>query len=144
MDRVIQDKERAHREEITSRDRQLRQLNRQLEEQEQVTAEIQQTNHSLRRQVEQLQQLSQRNLDHKPHPPQLQQQLSQQNPDHKPHPPKEWKVTLNWRNGGKAPFSRGAAVVEGCVAYFMHWEGQTCSYNSTKMKCVLCVVLIQN
>ena len=122
-DRVIQDKEResqykerAHREEIASRERQLRELNQQLKEQEQVTAEIQ---HSLQRQVEQ-----------------LQQQLSQQNPDHKPHPPKEWKVTLNWRDGGKAPFkmSRGAAVVEGGVAYFMHWEGQTCSYNSTDKK----------
>ena len=122
-ERVIQDneresqyKERAHREEIASRERQLRQLNQQLEEQEQVTAEIQ---HSLQRQVEH-----------------LQQQLSQQNPDHKPHPPKEWKVTLNWRDGGNSPFEmrRGAAVVDKGVAYFMHWEGQTCSYNSTNKK----------
>ena len=115
-ERECQEKERAHREEIASRKRQLRQLNQQLEEQEQVTAEIQ---HSLQRQVEQ-----------------LQQQLSQQNLDHKPHPPKEQKVTLNWRDGGKAPFemSRGAAVVDGGVAYFMHWEGQACSYNSTNKK----------
>ena len=115
-DRVIQDKDRVHQEEIASRERQLRELNQQLEEQEQVTAEIL---HSLQRQVEQ-----------------LQQQLSQQNPDHKPHPPKEQKVTLNWRDGGKAPFrmNRGAAVVDGGVAYFMHWEGQTCSYNSTNKK----------
>ena len=115
-DRESQDKERAHREEIASRERQLRQLNQQLEEQEQVTAEIQ---HSLQRQVEQ-----------------LQQQLSQQNLDHKPHLPKEQKVTLNWRDGGKAPFvmGRGAAVVDGGVAYFMHCNGQTCSYNSTNKK----------
>ena len=45
-----------HRAEITLQERQLRQLNQQLEEQKQVTAEIQQTNHSLQRQVEQLQQ----------------------------------------------------------------------------------------
>ena len=113
---VVQEKERALREEIALRERQLRQLNRQLEEQEQVTAEIR---HSLQRQVEQ-----------------LQQQLSQQNLDHKPHPLKEWKVTLNWRDGGEAPFEmgRGAAVVDGGVAYLMHWDGQTCSYNSTNKK----------
>ena len=112
MERVIQDKDRV----IASRERQLRQLNQQLEEQEQVTAEIQ---HSLRRQVEQLQQ-------------QLSQQV-QTKPDHKPHPPKEAKVTLNWRDGGKAPFEiyMGGAVVDGGVAYFMHNDGQACSYNST-------------
>ena len=115
-ERESQDKERTLREEIASRERQLRKLNQHLEKQDQVTAEIQ---HSLQRQVEQ-----------------LQQQLSQQNPDNKPHPPKERKVTLNWRDGGKAPFEmrRGAAVVDGGVAYFMHWEGQTCSYNSTNKK----------
>ena len=117
-DRVIQEKERERtlREEIASRERQLRQLNQQLEEQEQVTAEIQ---YSLQRQVEQ-----------------LQQQLSQQNPDHKSHPPKEWKVTLNWRDGGKAPFEmrRGAAVVYGSVTYYLNGYGQTCSYNSTNKK----------
>ena len=115
-ERALQDQERTLREEIASRERQLRQLNKQLEEQEQVTAEIQ---HSLQRRVEQ-----------------LQQQLSQQNLDHKPHPPKEQKVTLNWRDGGKAPFRmrRGAAVVDGGVAYFMHCDGQTCSYNPTNKK----------
>ena len=67
---------------------------------------------------------------------QLQQQLSQQNLDHKPHPHKEQKVTLNWRDGGKAPFEmiRGDAVVHGGVAYFMHLDGQTCFYNSTNKK----------
>ena len=128
-DRVIQDKDRALQDketvirdkdgELTSRERQLRQLNQQLEEQKQVTAEIQ---HSLQRQVEQLQQ-------------QLSQQV-QTNPDHKPHPPKEAKVTLNWRDGGKAPFAmaREASVVDRGVAYFMHYNGQACSYNSTIKK----------
>ena len=115
MERVIQDKDTV----IASREEQLRQLNQQLEEQEQVTAEIQ---HSLQRQVEQ-----------------LQQQLSQQdqtNPVHKPHPHNEGKVTLNWRDGGKAPFkmSRGAAVVDGGVAYIVNYSGQACSYNSTNKK----------
>ena len=115
MERVIQDKDRV----IASRERQLRQLNQQLEEQEQVTAEIQ---HSLQRQEEQLQQ-------------QLSQQV-QTNPDHKPHPLKEGNVTLNWRDGGKAPFKmyRGSAVVDGGVAYFMHYNGQACSYNSKSKK----------
>ena len=118
-DRVIQEKEIALEDkerEIASRERQLRELNQQLEEQEQVTAEIQ---HSLQRQVVQ-----------------LHQQLSQQNPDYKLHPPKEQKVTLNWRNGGNSPFEmyRGAAVVDGGVAYFLNCDGQTCSYNSTNKK----------
>ena len=112
---VTQDKDRV----IASRERQLRQLNQHLEEQEQVTAEIQ---HSLQRQVEQLQQ-------------QLSQQV-QTNPDHKPHLPKEGKVTLNWRDGGKVllKVARGAAVVDGGVAFFMHMDGQACSYNSNSKK----------
>ena len=114
-DRELEEKDRV----IASRDRQLRQLNQQLEEQEQVTAEIQ---HSLQRQVEQLQQ-------------QLSQQI-QTNQDHKPHTPQEGKVTLNWRDGGKAPceMSRGAAVVDRGVVYFMHCIGQACSYNLTSKK----------
>ena len=123
--RQLQDKDRQlqqHQVEIASRERQVRKLNQQLEEQEQVTAMIQQTNHSLQRQVEQ-----------------LQQQLSQQIPSistSKPHPPKESKLTLTWRDEGKAPLkmSRGAAVVDGNVAYFMNQSGEVCSYNSTTMK----------
>jgi N-acetylneuraminic acid mutarotase len=51
--------------------------------------------------------------------------------DHKPHPHRVRKMILNWRDGGKAPFkmNRGAAVVDGNVAYFMHWDGKVCSYN---------------
>ena len=114
------------------------QLNQQLEEQEQVTAEIQQTNHSLQRQVEQLQQqLSQQSLKPPQPPPpsqaqvrerqlqerELRKQLSVQpsfQVDHKPHPHRYRKMTLNWRDGGKAPLEmyRGAAVVDGDMAYF--------------------------
>ena len=113
-DRELEEKDRV----IASRERQLQQLNQQLEEQEQVTAEIQ---HSLQRQVEQLQQ---------------QCQQVQTKSDHKLHPHKEGKVTLNWRDGGQAPFgmSRGSAVVDGGVACFMHWDGQACSYNSNSKK----------
>ena len=136
-----------HREEeILSRERQLRQLNQQLEEQEKVMAEIQQTNHSLQRQVEQLQQqLSQQSLKPPQPPPpsqaqvrgrQLQERESRKQlpvqpslqVDHKPHP---HKVTLNWKDGGKTLLKmyRGAAVVDGDVAYFMNWNGELCSYN---------------
>ena len=118
-ERQLQDKDREHQVELVSRERQLRQLNQQLEEQEQVTAKIQQTNHSLQKQVQQLQ--------HK---------LSQQIQASKPHPPRKRKLKLTWRDGGKAPFqiNRGAAVVDENIAYFMHWSGEVCSYNSTAKK----------
>ena len=116
-DRQLQYFDRLHQVEIASRERELRLLNQQLEEQEQVTAEIQQTNHSLQRQVEQLQQ--------------------QGFAEHKPHSPKERNSTLTWRDGGKALFEmlRGAAVVDGNVAYFMKYGcSKVCSYNSTTKK----------
>ena len=124
-DRQIQDRDRElqrHQVEIASRERQLRQLNQQLEEQEQIIAEIQQAKHSLQRQVEQLQQ-------------QPSQQI-QSNPNDIQHVRKEEKTTLTWRDGGKAPFdmTRGAAVVDGNLAYFMHYCGEVCSYNSTTKK----------
>jgi hypothetical protein len=149
-DRLLQQKERQLQKRAT-RKRRLQQLNQQLEEQEQVTAEIQKTNHSLQRQVEQLQQqLSQQSLK-PPQPPlshirerQLQEresrkQLPVQKPlqvDHKPHPHRVRKMTLNWRDGGKVPFEmyRGAAVVDRDMAYFMHWNGEVCSYNVSSKK----------
>ena len=105
------DLQRQHEDEMASRERQLRQLNQQLEGQEQVKAEIQQTNHSLQRQVKR-----------------LQDQLSKLDPK----PP----LMLNWRSVGKAPFEmrRGAAVVDGGIAYIMNWNGQACSYNSTSRR----------
>ena len=135
--------------EIATQTHQILQLRQQLEEQEQVTAEIQQTNHSLQRQMEQLQQqLSQQSLKPPQPPPpsqaqvrgrQLQERESRKQlpvqpslqVDHKPHPHRVGKLTLNWKDGGKAPFkmSSGAAVVDGDVAYFMNWNGDVCSYN---------------
>jgi hypothetical protein len=40
-------------------------------------------------------------------------------------------MTLNWRDGGKAPLKifRGAAVVDGDMAYFMSWFGDVYSCN---------------
>ena len=149
-DTQLYQQSRLYQEEIASRERQLRQLNQKLEKQEQVTAEIQQTNHSLQGQVEQLQQqLSQQSLKPPQPPPpsqaqvrgrQLQERESmKQLPvkpslqvDHKPHPLKVGgEIIFNWRDGGKAPFgiSRGAAVVDGNVAYFMNWSGDLCSYD---------------
>ena len=147
----LQQKKRQLQEEITSRERQVRLLNQQLEEQEQVTAEIQQTNHSLQRQVEQLQQqLSQQSLKPPQPPPpsqaqvrgrQLQERVSRKQlpslqVDHKSHPHRVRKMTLNWRDGGKAPFKMfsGAAVVDGDVAYFMSQDGEVCSYNVSSKK----------
>ena len=45
-------------------------------------------------------------------------------------------MTLNWRDGGKAPFlmCRGAAVVDGDMAFFMNLDGKVCSYNFTSKK----------
>ena len=150
-DRDLQQMEIQLGEEISSQKRQLRQLNQQLEEQEEITADIQQTNNCLQRQVEQLQQqLSQQSLESPQPPPptqaqiegrQLQEresleQLPVQPPpqvDHRPHLHRVKKMTLNWREEGKAPFemSRGAAVVGGNMVYFMNCGGEVCSYNST-------------
>ena len=150
MDRLLQQKERQDR---NSR-RQIQQLNTQLKEQEQITAEIQKTNHSLQRQVEQL---SEQTHVHglpqvSPPPPclQLERNVLQQKPSfkrsfseqlpkqaHQQLPaPKEWKITLSRRDGSKAPFGicRGAAVVDGNIAYFMGWCGEACSYNSISRK----------
>ena len=150
-DRLLQQKERQLQEEVTSRERQFQQLNQQLEHQEQVTTEIQQTNHSLQRQVEQLQQqLSHQNLKllQPPHRSQahvrriqLQERESRKQLPVQPSLQVDnkhtfRKMTLNWRDGGKAPFdiSRGAAVVDGDMAYFMSWNGEAYSYNVSSKK----------
>jgi hypothetical protein len=134
-----------HQEKISTQERRFRQLNQQLEEQEQVTAEIQQTNHSLQRQVEQLQQWQ---AQKDPQPLQLQPPVRSEvkNLTHvhyhtpiathqrwsydKLHP---WKMTMTWRDGGWAPIRvcRGASAVKGNVAYLMNWGGEMCFYNST-------------
>ena len=117
-------------------------LREELDEQEQVKAEIQQTKRSLQEQLkEQTQTDPQSSL--------LQLQLSRGNSKgktedsymstrsywshDKQHP---WQMSMCWRDGGKAPFrmSRGAAGVKENVAYFMNWSGKLCSYNSTTKK----------
>ena len=145
----LQIQDRQLKEEISSRNEHFQQLKQKLENQEQVTAEIQQTNHSLRKQVEQLQkQLNQQSLKPPQPPPPYQAQVRrrqlQERPkqlpilpslqvDHKPHPRRDEIMTLNWRDGGKAPFAmeRGAAVVDGDMAYFMNHSGAVCSYSLT-------------
>ena len=154
----LQQNERQLQGKIESQQRHLQQLKQQLKEQEQVTAEIQQTNHSLQRQVEQLQQqLSQQTQQNtKPSQPptpvplqaqdrgrQLQQdhsmELKQLQPSlqqvhlQKPHPPTGQAILGEWRDEERAPIAmkRGGAVVDGNVAYFMGHLGETCSYNST-------------
>ena len=135
-------------------------LKQMMEEQEKVTAEIQQAYISLQSQVEQLQQLlceqqAQQNTKPSQSPPpipprsqirgrQLQQDHSvkekqpQPSPQQKHHqepcPSMKWIKFGEWRDGGRTPYkmSRGAAVVDGDVAYFMNWNGQTCSYDKSK------------
>ena len=126
------------------------QLNRQLAEQEQVTAEIQQTNHFLQREVEQLQQ-QQTGLNtkasHPPSPVALEAQVSERELQrhhpmkvNQPHPPERKVMLGEWRNGEKAPINmcRGAAVMDGNVAYFMNSDGQTYSYNKRWIKLPQC------
>ena len=151
-----QQQSQQHQSDIQSKDRHIWKLSEQLEEQEQVTAEIQQTSNSLQRQVEQLQQqLSQQAQQNtKPSQPpspvpveaqvrgrqlhqdhsvnKKQSQPSLQRVHHQEPRPRTRQITLGeWRDGGRAPYrmGRGAAVVDGNVAYFVNWNGRTCSYN---------------
>ena len=144
---------------IESQQRQLQQLNQQLEEQEQVTAEIQQTNHSLQRQVEQLQQqLTQQNTkpslpptpvplqgqvggrqlqqDHSMKLKQSQPSLQQVRLQKNTHPPTGQMVLGEWRDAGRAPsdVASGDAVVDGNIIYFMSYNGKTYSYNPTSKR----------
>ena len=144
------DENQQHQSTIQSKNRLIRKLTQQLDEREQVTAEIldQQTKHSLQRQVEQLQsQQAQPNtkpsqltspapLEVQVKDRQLQQEQKQSQPSlPKPHPPMRRMILGEWRHVRRAPHyvARGAAVVDRNVAYFVGWSGQTCSYNlSTK------------
>ena len=140
-----------------SQAQEIRTLNKQLEEQEHVTAEIQQ---SLQRQVEQLQQqLSQQSEQvtkpsQSPLPTAQRVRGRQLQQDHsvkeaqsqsfvqpgmqlqKSHSPTRHLIELLWQDGGKAPYKmdRGAAVVDGNVAYCMNWDGHICSYDSSKRR----------
>ena len=112
---------------IKQLERQNQRLIQQLEVHEQVTAEIQQTNNTLQRQVEQLQlQLSQ----------QIRQNTTPPQPQQDPPVEVNAEKALPPLDGGSAPYkmARGAAVVDGNVAYFMNYAGQTCSYDSSTRK----------
>ena len=133
-------------EQVQAQDRQLQQLNRKLEEQEQVTAEIQQAYNSLQRQMEQLQQQLSEQITKPPSPLEVQdggrqdhsmeekrpQPSSKQKECQEPQPPIRQFKLGGWRDRGRASYKmvRGAAVVDGNVAYFMSWDGQTCSYDA--------------
>ena len=133
---------------------QVHNLKQMLEEQEQVTTEIQQACNSLQRQVEHLQQLSQQTQQNtnpsQPPPPipprarrQLRQDHSMKDKQSTPSPqqihrqeshlPMKQIKLRKCRDGGWAPYkmSRGAAIVDGNVAYFMNWNGQTCSFDKS-------------
>ena len=127
---------------------QIQQLKQQLKEQEQVTAEIQQTNNSLQRLVgqlmsEQTQQNTKPSQPPSPVPLQAQGQLQQDHSIQSQPEPLSSTYTRyiklgKWRDGGKAPYTmvRGAAVVVGNVAYFIHCNhpSQVCSYNSSMQR----------
>ena len=107
--------------ELIARAKQIRRLEQQIEDQAQYTAEIQQTNLTLRRQVEQLQKCLDLNTE-TPHP--------KVNGNRQNGP-----VSMHWRNGGRVPvfeMARGDTVVKGNIAYFMSYNGVLCSYDSAK------------
>ena len=140
-DKALQDQDeqfqllrRQHQQEIASRERQVQKLNEQLIQKDQVIEKIERVNHSLQKQVEELQlqmsQINQQPLKSQT-PPSLAQIEGSQT-----HQSKVWEITLDWSDGGRAPFemSRGAVVVNGNVAYFMHWNGKMSSYNSSSKR----------
>ena len=142
-------------EQVQSREREIQTLSERLEEQESITAEIQKTNNSLQRQVEQPQQQLNQQSEQITKPSQsplpraqrvrgrqLQQGRSVKDAQsqsfvqpQKSHPPARHLIE-QWQDGGKIPYkiTRGAAVVDGSVAYFMDYDGRTCSYDSTKQQ----------
>ena len=138
-----------NKEQLQCKERENEQLKQHLEEQEQITAEIQQTNLSLQRPIDQLQQqLSTQNtrlsLFHalfeeiRPQPQDQSvngksslSQLQQQNPG---KPTKHSMILGEWKEVERAPLrmQRGAAVVDGHTAYFIGSTSTTeiCCYDS--------------
>ena len=90
------------------KDHQIQQLKKQLEEKEEASP---QTKYTLQREEKQLQQEP--------------SWYSQKTPS-----PKELKMTLIGIEEAKRKMKRGAAVVNGNMAYFMLRDGTICSYNS--------------
>ena len=95
-------------QQLRVKDHQIQQLKKQLEEKEEASP---QTKYSLQREEKQLQQEP--------------SWYSQKTPS-----PKELKMTLTEREEAKRKMKRGAAVVNGNMAYFMLRDGTICSYNS--------------
>ena len=153
LENEIQSKSTQHEQQEEQHRTVVLNLKQMMEEQEQVTADIQQAYNSLQRQVEQLQQqlskqTQQTTKASKPSPPRSSgkplpqdysanrkqpQLLPMQEHHQNPYPSMKWIKFGEWRDGGKAPYqmSRGAAVVDGNVAFFMNWNGQTCSYDKS-------------
>ena len=150
-------------EEIALRESQLHKLSQQLEMQEKITAEIQQTNNSLQKQVEQLGQnqgnvavvsklpstttatvsgevgKQEQTLDVSYVQSSLQKPMAQlMNPDNsvEDHSTTE-NMELRWRKEEDLPFRamcRGAEVVDGNMAYFMGHYGYIYCYDFTTRK----------
>ena len=143
-----------YQSEINSKERQIQKLNQQLKEKNQIIAEIQQTSNSrpLEQLEQQLSQQTQQNAEPFQSPPplpprarvrgrQLQQDYSVKEKQSQPSPqqvyhqkssqPTRQMKLGKWRNGGRAPYwmVRGAAVVDGNVAYFISSFGDMFSYN---------------
>ena len=119
---------RSKNSELIARAKQIRRLEQQIEDQVQYTAEVEQTNLALKRQVEQLQKCLDQSTQ-KPHSKMVSHQ-AHVNGDHQ-----NVSASMRWRNGGRVPvfeIARGDAVVKGNVAYFMSYNGVLCSYDSTK------------
>ena len=127
--RILQDEIQSKQ---TQLEQQIHHLKQQLKEQEQVTADIQHTNTSLQRRLSQPIQQDQLTPTRKlslPTQPVYRQELQPAT--------KELKFG-EWRDRGTAPheMARGAAVMNGNVAYFMHRDNPcwVCSYNSIAQK----------
>ena len=113
---------RGKTEETRSKEKQVKHLTEQLNQQEQITAEIQQVNKHLLQQLEKPKKKS-----HDLFKDDDQQSLVQLNST-------EDKLQLSWGGEEEAPEAmlRGTAVVDGDIVYFMHqYLGKVYSYNST-------------
>ena len=150
LDRLMQQKECWHQEEREMQERQLQWSHQLLKEQQQITAEMQHANIYLLKQVERLkQQLEweqyQRSV-HSSRIPSSQTQMSEQRfPErysqlsfqiHHNTTYNAWEMILSWKDGGKAParMTRGAAMMDENVAYFMDCSGTLCAYNLASKK----------
>ena len=111
------------REEMASKEKQIKQLTEQLNQQQAITAEFQQSNEHLLRQLDRMKKKPLHSLE------------DDQQQSHSPlRSSTERKLSLSWRGEEEAPepLLRGTAVVDGDIVYFMHqYLGKVYSYNST-------------